>query len=595
MAYPFGTVQCDQVLSHLVQYCDSSEDEESYFVSPQKALRIRSAFQEMFDDIAESGKSESERDKAVMVDAVRRPQQIVPDPIRMLYTACSSGDFETVLQLVKDFKSLDLRHKLNQRCRPLHYAVAYGNLDMVRCLVEVYSCNPNSKCSFGSTPLHYACYYGHVKVVKYLIRDQKCDPFEQNYDEKLPLHYTFDTTDDRQACLPVHYHSTEREKYRQRKVGHYEILKFLVIDCPYNLQKHDKINKLNIKVIFHLACEYGKLEDVVYLVEERQIYPRGCSYISETSPVHVACQNGRLNLLKYLIEGNGCKTGVHDLEENTPLHLACKHKHLQIVNYLVSEQHCDPAVTNNKHELPLHLAAQSSCLKIVKLVSDFCKSESEISFRALGTSMLIGEAVKKNLLSLQDMDGNTSLHLACKVGSLDIVKFLVMKGSNQNVVNHLKQLPLHLACTQQCLEMVQLVSNCDINCQEVISSRLVSKKAMYTPLHVACKDGTLEMVKFLMEKKADPNIKTWYGELPLHFACERESLEMVKLVSNCTNVNQMARGCTALHVACRSGHLSTVEYLIKEKHCDLQISGEHKKLPIHYACTRSLEVVTSVI
>jgi ankyrin repeat protein len=48
-------------------------------------------------------------------------------------------------------------------------AAKYGNLELVKYLVEIYKAKINHKFHDGATPLMRACYYGYLHVVKYLL------------------------------------------------------------------------------------------------------------------------------------------------------------------------------------------------------------------------------------------------------------------------------------------------------------------------------------------------------------------------------------------------------------------------------------------
>ena len=91
--------------------------------------------------------------------------------------------------------------------------------------------------------------------------------------------------------------------------------------------------------------------------------------------------------------------------------------------------------------------------------------------------------------------------------------------------------PLHLACRNGHLEVVKyLVSEvqCDPNCRT---------QGNATPLHLACQKGHLEVVKYLVcEVQSDPNHRTQQNETPLHFACLGGYFELVNYLLYSTAV-----------------------------------------------------------
>ncbi len=58
--------------------------------------------------------------------------------------------------------------QLSKQCA-LFTAAAAGKVDSVKCLLDSHSCDPSLRNDLGNTPLHVAAAYGQLNVVKYLI------------------------------------------------------------------------------------------------------------------------------------------------------------------------------------------------------------------------------------------------------------------------------------------------------------------------------------------------------------------------------------------------------------------------------------------
>lgn len=56
---------------------------------------------------------------------------------------------------------------------PLHFAIARGNLDIIRHLIEVIGVNHSTKDKEGNSPFFTAIEHGHLDVVKYFIEELK--------------------------------------------------------------------------------------------------------------------------------------------------------------------------------------------------------------------------------------------------------------------------------------------------------------------------------------------------------------------------------------------------------------------------------------
>ena len=178
---------------------------------------------------------------------------------------------------------------------------------------------------------------------------------------------------------------------------------------------------------------------------------------------------------------------------------------------------------------------------------------------------------------------------------MDIVKYLIETWHCEvNIQNQKEELPLHIACIRGNLEVAMLVCKCNMNTVTATGD---------TPLHLALSDSCHEdLVKFLILKGlCDFNIPNNEGKLPFHIACERHSTEIVRLVGVCDVNARTKSGDNPLHVACRSESYmysqtaqttEVVEYLVKERHCDLTIWNDNNELLLHIACEMHNKVET---
>ena len=243
--------------------------------------------------------------------------------------------------------------------------------------------------------------------------------------------------------------------------------------------------------------------------------------------------------------------------------------------------------------------------------------------------------------SITNYDGDTPLHIACKHGQVEFVKYLTEQCMcDPSIENRSNELSVHYAC-QHSLEMVELVSDCDL---ESKTSDGV------TPLHIACLHRKLDIVRYLIErKKCSPDLETSDGLTLLDYACgktryhynfstyapdpgqEDQAMQaqaaVVKYLMNkcdydpanvlslfvktckennlkiaklfCTTADIVkssdAEGNTLLHIACMYKHLELVKFLTEERKCNQKINNQAGKLPLHIACEcGSLEIVKQV-
>mmetsp|Transcript_23485 Transcript_23485/g.58779 ORF Transcript_23485/g.58779 Transcript_23485/m.58779 type:complete len:548 (-) Transcript_23485:213-1856(-) len=158
-----------------------------------------------------------------------------------------------------------------------------------------------------------------------------------------------------------------------------------------------------------------------------------------------------------------------------------------------------------------------------------------------------------NLSTLQDETGQTLLHVACELGNLVIVRYL--------------------------LERLKL----DVN---------VRDKNGWTPLHSACKAGQLDITDYLLSFGADGAVTTSDSDTPLHYFARcsdrdcnphlyQSTLERLVKVNNVLINLQNKHGETALHSACLQGRKKCVEYLIKNGAQTNRATKRSGDFPIH--------------
>ena len=489
-----------------------------------------------------------------------------------LHLACQKGIYKTVQYLIVE-KHADPSFQNSNRELPLHKACQTGSLDVVK-LVSNCDIDVNTTASYGyGTPLHIACRRGAVEIVKFLIEEKHAKTNIYNRDGLLPIHI---------AC---------------------EIKSLLVLEMVSGCCVNSKVLSFRSwnsgETALHIACKNDRPEIVKYLVEVRHADPSITNRNGEL-PLHIACEKQSLDMVKLV-----SKVDVNTIRENrdTPLHIACKKRALRIVRYLIEEKQAKPTIKNNNKELPLHIACDyAGSLDMVKLV-DSCDVDSKTC------------------------RGDTALHIACSRRKTSIVKHLTeIKHADPTIRDRRGFLPLHIACQSLdgSLEVVQLVSNCDVNTRATNSG--------CTPLHIACKLGHLALVKLLIEEYgSDPDCKDGSGNTALNVAhashcveianylvqarhCDAEVLKRTEFILNSackqgdlqlvkSAVKQYGsiahykdtKSNTALHAACASGNIDLVKYLIEKQQCDQNILNTNGELPLHIACAhQSLDLIKLV-
>ena len=392
-----------------------------------------------------------------------------------LHLACKHNEIEIVSYLTNERKcNQTVQNAIGEL--PLHIACRQKSLKMVK---YVSNCDINTQADTGDTPLHIACRHKALEIVRYFVQTKGCSPpHHPDTYSNLRIHVACDSED----------LALVRSIATPDNVNHY-------------YEKHDRTTPL------HIACKYGNVEIVTFLVKEMHADLNIMFHVNRELPLHIACQLNSLELVQLVsgCEEVNCKDFVYG---NTPLHTACKDGPLEIAKYLIEEKQCLTVIQNSQGELPLHIACQRQSLEMVKLTSNCDLNQKKNGRLHCCLHDHVGNFQYSRL-------GNTPLHMAFRVGAVDIVSYLIQTGNcDLTIENDEGELPIHCACKHS-LELVKLtVEYCS---QNLVNAKTANK---VTPLHFACLYGKLCVVRFLIEEKgADCRVYDSNGLTALHYAC----------------------------------------------------------------------------
>lgn len=246
---------------------------------------------------------------------------------------------------------------------------------------------------------------------------------------------------------------------------------------------------------------------------------------------HDAAGAGELNKVKTLL-ASGSDVNAKDANGNTPLLRAIWNKQLEVAKLLIRKG----ANINIRHRskkngsTPLYSAVQSGSPKMVSLL---IKNGAKIHVRENGgrsmlTAISFGyfqnKTNKEGLLAVAELliakgvnvdeDNGAPLSWAVRIGNAKMVKLLVSKGADIKRKSKYGDTLLHVAASLRSMEIAKflLKKGLDINPINKYGS---------APLHHAAVNGRTELALLLMKKGANLNIKNSKGLTPLQVA-ERE-------------------------------------------------------------------------
>jgi len=223
---------------------------------------------------------------------------------KVLYIALRDDESEVMNKYIESADDLHVRN--TNGWKPLHYAAASGNLEVVRAIVEstrmtIKGAQLNEPADGGVTALHLAAHQGHLRVVEYL-ESQGAHIYSLDYGGYTPLHLA-------------------------SKENHPDVVNFLI-------NQGSSVNVLgrSNKTPLYLAAEHGANDALEVLLKNGANANLG---LYDEWPIYAAIRASNIEAIKLLAGKMTNLNGAGDLPKTTPLHEAIKYKFLEAIEILV--------------------------------------------------------------------------------------------------------------------------------------------------------------------------------------------------------------------------------------------------------------------
>ncbi|XP_039273985.2 85/88 kDa calcium-independent phospholipase A2-like [Styela clava] len=230
------------------------------------------------------------------------------------------------------------------------------------------------------------------------------------------------------------------------------------------------------------------------------------------------------------------------------------------VGYMINNQFCDKARS------PMHLACDLNRLDLLE------------------KCFLIGGNLK-----LQDENGDTVLHYAVSKCSKQFVKFICGKMDKDalDVQNVAGETALHIACKTNKLE------NCRILLDAGASLNKCSKIGY--PLHYSLKYGDRKLIEYILEKDSSQvdHVCGKYQSIPMHWCRNGEDVNLL-VKHNSKVVYTSCTGDMPLHVMVLKDRLDAAIGLIFS-HADINVKGKNGNTPLHLAVINDNEKLVKML
>ncbi|XP_071111894.1 serine/threonine-protein phosphatase 6 regulatory ankyrin repeat subunit A-like [Haliotis cracherodii] len=443
----------------------------------------------------------------------------------------------------------------------LHVACLGGHVDMVKYVLSQQVADINNRGQYGRTPMMIAAQKGHRQVFDLLVT-QGAEVFLVDDNRNNILHV---------ACLGGHVDMVKyvlsqkvadinsRGKYGRTPMmmaaekGHRQVFDLLMTQGADVSLVDDNRND-----ILHVACLGGHVDMVKYVLSQKVADINSRGQYGRT-PLMATAEKGHRQVFDLLVT-QGADVSLVDENRNNILHVACLGGHVHMVKYVLSQKDADINSRGKYGWTPLMMAVGAGHRQVFGL------------FMSQGADV-----------SLVDDNRNNILHVACRKGHVNMVKyFLSQKVADINSRGQYGRTPLMATAEKGHRQVFDLLVTQGADVSLVDENR-------NNILHVACLGGHVDMVMYVLSKKiANINSRGKYWRTPLMKTAEKGHRQVFDLlVREGADVSLVDKNRNnILHVACLGGNVDMVKYVLSKKIADINNRGHNGRTPLMVAAEK---------
>ncbi|XP_066023099.1 E3 ubiquitin-protein ligase MIB2-like isoform X3 [Pocillopora verrucosa] len=595
-----------------------------------------------------------------------------------LHVACHQGHCDIIRELLERGANIDILD--NQGYTAMHHSTYQDESGEALKLLLERGFDPNVQHrSNKSTPLHLAVKRKNETAVQILTQCPECDINQQDEAGDTPLHDAIDAEHHNMVdmlldCPRTCYTLCNRKgfNYLQHAVlrGNKRAVEriFAKTGNSLNVVKDDGFTTLHIAAI----NDHREIAKIL-------LTKPGCEVDAPTaknhSALHLAAIQGYSVMVEMLLD-HGANVNAVDYYGNTALHITLMKEHEQQRNLLgldlllgVRKKSASfVAVTrsllsygaevlkaNDSGETPLDKCRGSEVEQLIREIAacgGTTHNKKIPSFESLSWSQemesedikadidLVNAARSNNLSRLTEIldvnperiddlvGGHTALHVACRQGHCDIIRELLERGANMDIVDNQGYTAMHLSTYQdesgEALKLL-LEKGFDPNVQQ--------RSNKSTPLHLAVERRNETAVRILTQcPECDVNLQDEAGDTPLHCAIFLQRHSMMDILLDCSRISvtlcngkgfnylQLAvlkgnkraverifattgnslnvinnDGFTTLHIAAINNHLEIAKILLRKPGCEVDSPTAENESALHLAADKGYSLMVGML
>eukprot|EP00956_Cyclotella_meneghiniana_P000341 scaffold406_cov22-Cyclotella_meneghiniana.AAC.1 len=281
-------------------------------------------------------------------------------------------------------------------------------------------------------------------------------------------------------------------------------------------------------------------------------------------PVHTSCQHRNFETTKYLLHSYPESMNIADSDGYCPLHhFLFYHQGIdrdteQLLRLLLQNDRGAVSKLTNQSDLPLHFACSGYSLAVVKSVFNsypeaiFMQNENGCTPRDIARGHNHHEILSCLEIQLGYVrqagegrgtsynHGQLSIHRALQSANILAGTLKLMVAANPSTVNaadNQGNIPIHIACRVGNLDAVKFLMGIEEHCLKIPDG------GGNLPLHLACKCGQCEIIPCIIEQSAyGVTVQNSEKQTPIELLfyeaeCDRDSMMYVEAIRCLFQVN----------------------------------------------------------